>query len=98
MAEGFGARCPLTGTLGMDVLLTRRLRYDFTFTADDARTYRFEGEKVMRLTALRRSMTWLPGRVLDDTGAVVGTAEVTFDLERDLWGFVRSFAITRHAS
>jgi hypothetical protein len=43
-------------------------------------------------------MTWLPGRVLDDAGEVVGTAEVTFDLARDLWSFLRSFAVrTREA-
>jgi hypothetical protein len=94
VAEGFGTRCPLTGTLGLDVLLTGRLPYDFTFTADDGKTYRFTGEKVMRLGSLRRSMTVLPGRVLDDAGKVVGTAEVTFDLDRDLWEFLRSFRIT----
>jgi hypothetical protein len=95
MAEGFGARCPLSGTLAMDVLLTRRIRYDFAFTADDGRAHRFVGEKTVRLGSLRRSMTWLPGRVLDEAGEVVATAEVTFDLERDLGSFLRSFGITR---
>jgi choline dehydrogenase-like flavoprotein len=95
MAEGFGTRCPLSGTLAADVLSQRRLRYDFAFTADDGRSFRFEGEKRIQLGALRRSMTWLPGRVLDDSGSVVGTAEVTFDLERDLWQFLRSFRRTR---
>jgi hypothetical protein len=93
MADGFGARCPLSGTLGLDVLVTGRLPYDFTFTADDGRTYRFTGEKRVALASLRRSMTVLPGRVLDDAGAVVGTAEVTFDIDRDLWEFLRSFRI-----
>jgi choline dehydrogenase-like flavoprotein len=95
VAEGFGTRCPLTGTLGLDVLMTGRLPYDFTFVADDARTYRFTGEKVVKLGSLRRSMTVLPGRVLDDAGEVVGTAEVKFDLDRDLWEFLRSFRIAR---
>ena len=53
-AEGFGARCPLIGTLGLDVLATGRLPYDFTFTADDGRTYRFTGEKRVKLRSLRR--------------------------------------------
>lgn len=92
-AEGFGARCPLSGTLGMDVLRTGRIPYDFRFTADDGREYRFVGEKRVRLASLRRSMTWLPGRVIDDTGAVVGEAQVTFDLGRDLWSFLKSFRI-----
>ena len=39
-------------------------------------------------------MTVLPGRVLDEAGEVVGTAEVTFDLDRDLWEFLRSFRIS----
>lgn len=94
MAEGFGARCPLAGTLGMDVLLTRRIPYDFEFVADDGRTYRFLGKKRVRLGALRRSMTRLPARILDDGGKVVATVEVTFDLERDLVGFLRSFRLS----
>ena len=52
--------------------MTGRLPYDFTFTADDGRTYRFTGEKIVKLGSLRRSMTVLPGRVLDDAGEVVG--------------------------
>lgn len=94
MADGFGARCPLNGTLGLDVLATGRLAYDFTFEADDGRTYRFLGDKTVKLASLRRSMTVLPGRVLDDGGEVVGTAEVTFDIDRDLWDFLRSFRIS----
>ena len=93
MADGFGTHCPLVGTLGLDILATGRLPYDFTFTADDKRTYRFIGEKRVKLGSLRRSMSVLPGRVLDDAGEVVGTAEVTFDIDRDLWDFLRSFRI-----
>ena len=69
-AEGFGPHCRLTGTLGLDVLATGRLPYDFTFTADDGRTYRFTGEKRVKLGSLRRTMTVLPGRVLDDAGKI----------------------------
>jgi len=94
MADGFGTKCPLTGTLGLDVLATGRLPYDFTFTADDGRTYRFMGEKRVKVGSLRRSMTVLPGRVLDDAGNVVCAAEVTFDIDRDFWDFVRSFRIS----
>jgi hypothetical protein len=94
MAEGFGARCPLEGTLGMDVLRTGRLPYAFTFTADDGKAYRFVGEKKVSLLALRRSMTWLPGRILDAGDRVVGEAEVTFDLRRDLVDFLGSFRLT----
>ncbi|MBS2011395.1 MAG: FAD-dependent oxidoreductase [Deltaproteobacteria bacterium] len=98
MAEGFGARCPLTGTLGMDVLVTGKLPYDFTFTSDDGRSFRFVGEKTLDLAALSRSMTVLPGRVLGEGGVVVGRAEVTFDLDRDLLEFLRSFRVEGGAS
>jgi hypothetical protein len=92
-ADCFGASCPLEGTLGMDVLLTRRLPYDFAFTADDGRRYRFVGEKRVKLGALKRSMTWLPAKILDDGRAEIATAEVTFDLSRDLVKFLRSFSL-----
>jgi hypothetical protein len=39
-------------------------------------------------------MTELPARILDGKGDVVATVEVTFDLERDLVGFLRSFRLS----
>ncbi len=93
MAEGFGLRCPLVGTLGVDLLPRQRIKYAFGFTADDGRSYRFEGHKSVRLDALRRTMTHLPGRVLDETGKVIATADVEFDLDRDLVGFLRGFGV-----
>jgi choline dehydrogenase-like flavoprotein len=93
LMEGFGAACPLIGTLEMDVLLKRRIAYDFAFTADDGRSYRFTGHKSIRLRALQRSMTVLPGRILADAGRAMAHAEVSFDLQRDLWSFLRGFAI-----
>jgi choline dehydrogenase-like flavoprotein len=93
MAEGFGPSCPLTGTLGMDVLFTRRIAYDFGFTADDGRVYRFAGHKTIRLRALQRSMTYLPGEIKDEAGVTIGHAEVTFDLRRDLLDFLRGFSL-----
>lgn len=95
MAEGFGSSCPLTGTLRMDVLSTRRIAYDFGFTADDGRVYRFVGHKSVRLRALRRSMTHLPGELRDGAGRAIGHAEVTFDLRRDLWRFLRGVSYAR---
>jgi hypothetical protein len=92
MAEGFGARCPGEGTLAFDVL-RGRLAYDFLFDADDARRYRFKGHKRLRFGALRQSMTTLRARIHDDTGKVVADAKVTFDLERDLVEFVKSFRV-----
>ena len=93
-AEGFGLRCPLEGTLEMDVLMTRRLRYDFTFVADSGERFRYVGQKDVKLLRLGRSMTWLPGKIFDLSGNEIATAEVTFDLARDLSRFLRSFRVT----
>ncbi len=93
-AEGFGVRCPLEGTLEMDVLMTRRLRYDFTFVADSGERFRYLGQKNVKLLRLSHSMSWLPGKVFDMAGKEIATSEVTFDLARDLTRFVRSFRIT----
>ncbi len=95
VAEGFGARCPLEGTLDLDLLATRELRYDFAFTADDGRSYRFVGKKTVRLGALRRTMTHLPAVLLDGEGDEIARAEVIFDLRRDLAEFLRSWRVTR---
>jgi choline dehydrogenase-like flavoprotein len=93
-AEGLGVHCPLEGTLEMDVLLKRRLRYDFTFTAQGGERLRYLGQKDVKLLHLGRSMTWLPGKILDQNGKEIATSEVTFDLGRDLIRFLRSFRIT----
>jgi hypothetical protein len=95
LGEGFGASCPLEGTLTMDVLRTGKLRYDFRFTADDGNAYRFVGEKVLRLFSLRRSMTWLPAKIYDAADAEIATGEVTFDLARDLVSFLRSWRVSK---
>lgn len=94
-AEGFGMRCPLAGTLALHVVPTRRIAYDFEFTADDGCRYRFVGHKRVRIASLRQSMTTLPARILDDAGTLVARVELKFDLERDLWDFLRSFRLSR---
>jgi len=95
--EGLATRRPLAGTLGMDVLLTQRIPYDFTFTGDDGAAYRFTGEKKVRVTALLETMSRLPAALLDEAGETVGGAELCFDLRGDLVAFLRSFELTRAA-
>ncbi|HEX7602771.1 MAG TPA: GMC family oxidoreductase [Polyangiaceae bacterium] len=89
--EGFGTYCPLEGTVTLDVLVTGHLPYDFTFTADDGKRYRFTGKKTVSPWALLRTMTHLPAEILDEAGAKVADAEVFFDMRRDLGGFLRSW-------
>ena len=92
--DGLATSRPLVGTLGIDVLLTRRIPYDFTFTGDDGAAYRFTGEKKVRVTAILETMSRLPGVLLDATGATVAEAELWFDLRGDLVTFLRSFSLT----
>ena len=92
-AEGFGTYCPLEGTVTLDVLVTGELPYDFTFTADDGKRYRFAGKKLVKPWALLRTMTRLPATIFDDAGTAVAEAEVFFDLRRDLGAFLRSWRL-----
>jgi hypothetical protein len=90
-AEGFADHRHLIGTLGMDPLFTRRLPYAFRFTANDGAPYTFAGEKTIHLGHLVESMTVLPGRILDASGAMIGEALLRFDAQRDLARFLASF-------
>jgi choline dehydrogenase-like flavoprotein len=95
--EGLATARPLTGTLGMDVLFTRRIPYDFTFSGDDGAAYRFTGEKKVRVLALLETMSNLPAVLLDEHGKTVADATLRFDLRGDLVAFLRSFSLTRAA-
>lgn len=95
--EGLATARPLVGTLGMDVVLTRRIPYDFTFTGDDGAAYRFTGEKKVRVTALLETMSRLPAVLLGAGGETVADAELWFDLRGDLVTFLRSFSLTQAA-
>jgi hypothetical protein len=91
-ADGLARERPLKGTLDMSWRQKRELAYDFTFTGDDAKPYRFVGRKDVRLLRLIETMTTLPGRILDGAGAEVGTAIAYFDLRKDLLSLVGSFS------
>jgi hypothetical protein len=90
-APGLADRRPIEGTLGMDLVRTGKLPYDFRFTGNDGRRYRFVGEKTVSLRSLVTSMTDLPGAILDDAGHAIATAFVRFDLRRDLVSFLRTW-------
>jgi hypothetical protein len=75
--------------------LARRIGYDLEFRGDDGRRYRFVGQKTLSVLRLARTMTLLPGEVLDAEGARVGTARLYFDLRRDLLPFLATFRRAR---
>jgi hypothetical protein len=91
--EGFADRRPLRGTLALKLLDERRLPYDFTFTGNDDRPYRFRGQKDVALTALADSMTVLPASLYDEDGHEIGRATLRFDVRGDLMKFIKSWKL-----
>lgn len=95
-AEGFADHRPLRGTIGLDFLRTRRIPYALTFDCNEGKGYRFEGHKTISLLSLIKSMTHLPGKLIDaDSGRDIGEAYLQFDLEGDLEKFIKSFRLWR---
>ena len=90
-APGLADRRPMEGTLGLDVLRTGTLPYEFSFAGNDQKRYRFVGEKTVALRALTASMTELPGSIVDEAGRAIATAFVRFDLRKDLVSFLRTW-------
>ena len=89
--EGFADHVPLEGTLEFNPLLGRVLRYQFTFTANDGKTYRYAGQKEFRLLDLPGSITTLPGAVYDEGGDEVARVLTRFNLQSDLVPFLMSW-------
>jgi hypothetical protein len=90
-AEGFAEGVPVEGTMLLSPLIRRLIRYELRFVADDGEAYRFEGQKNIRFTSLRRTFTELPGTLYDADGRRIGTAHTRFDVGRDLLPFVASW-------
>jgi hypothetical protein len=91
--EDLTEAAPLTGSLFIWPL-RRVIRYELSFAGADGEPLRFVGQKDVRLTALRRTMTVLPGRLLGpgESGGdhELGRGELRFDLA-DLPSFLNSF-------
>jgi hypothetical protein len=92
-ADGLADCVPIEGTLTLLPLTKKIIRYEFSFTGDDGRPYRFEGQKDIRFTDLRRSFTTLPGEIVDSVGHTVATADTRFDLKADLLQFLASWRL-----
>jgi hypothetical protein len=88
--DGFASGRPIAGTLYINPLLERVIRYEFGFTGDDGKPYRFRGQKDVSLTDLVGSMTTLPATIADGDGKLVANALLKFDTN-GLPGFLASF-------
>lgn len=87
---GLANHTPLRGEMIIDPLLSRLIRYDFTFAGDDGGSYRFFGQKEVSVLDPVASMTTLPAEITGPDGKRIATCELRFDL-RDLPSFLRSF-------
>lgn len=93
-AGGLASSRPCRGRLHIKPFSSpRTLRYQLSFEGDDGHRYRFEGEKTLDLLHLVRTMTTLPGQVLDAGGDPVGTCLLRFDLRGDLLSFLSSWGL-----
>jgi len=82
---------PADGVITIRPVGKRVIAYELHFTGDDGVDYQLVGEKTIRWLQARESFTRLPAEVLDGAGRKVATVETRFDLQRDLWTFLRSF-------
>lgn len=93
-APGLANHRHLRGTLGMDLLRTGTLSYEFRFVGDDDQPYVFQGKKTVSPLALMETMTLLPGSIREPHGAEVAVALLRFDARSDLFTFLKSFRLT----
>jgi hypothetical protein len=97
-ADGLADDAEATGTLRIAPLAARIIHYRCDFTALDGRRLRLDGHKSIDLRHPVRSMTTLPATVRDSAGTVVGEADLTFDVRRDLLSFLGSFRLQPDSS
>lgn len=89
--EGVADDVPVSGTIEIRPVTQKVLRYDFSFTGNDGRPYRFVGQKDVRFTDLVRTMTTLPGTITDEAGDEFARATLHFDVKADLLPFLVSW-------
>lgn len=90
-AGGLATGRPLHGTMELRPIFGRIIRYEFDFTGDDGKPYRFAGQKDIRWLDPLRTWTELPGELTDGSGRVIGRAMTRFDMQREGVRFLRSF-------
>jgi hypothetical protein len=90
---GLAEKAAITGEITINPLFGRLIRYEFSFTGDDGKRYRFRGQKDVSLRDVVRTMTTLPGEIVDAAEKLVGRANLLFD-KRHLPAFLGSFRPT----
>jgi hypothetical protein len=90
-AQPLARAADATGTITIRPIGERIIRYELSFTGDDGNAYRMVGQKDIRWRELTHTLTHLPAEILDAAHRRVGSCQTTFDVQRDLWRFLRSF-------
>jgi nucleoside-diphosphate-sugar epimerase len=92
-ADGLATRQPCTGSMTIKWGWQPELHYDVHFTGDDGQAYRFEGKKQVSFWRFPSTISYLPGRLDDQSGRQFGRAITYFDLQNDLMPFLGSFSL-----
>ncbi len=92
--DGLAKDAPARGTLELSPFRKKTMRYDFDLVGKDGKTYRFEGQKMIRWLDAVRSWTTLPGVIYDDGRKIWGTAILRFE-KRHLRPLLRSIRLHR---
>lgn len=92
-ADGLATRQPCTGSLTIKWGWQPELHYDVHFTGDDGKAYRFVGNKQVSFWRFPSTISYLPGRLDDQSGQAFGRAITYFDLQHDLMPFLGSFSL-----
>jgi hypothetical protein len=87
IAEGVDAR----GVITIRPVGQRIIRYELAFVGRDGKHYELVGQKDIKWRSPLRTFTYLPAEILDEEHRRVATCEISFDLKKDLWSFLRSF-------
>jgi len=83
-AEDLADGVPIEGTLELGLFSHRRIVYEFDFDSREGVRYRFRGQQDVDVLHALRTLTELPGRILDPAGREIATVQLTLDLPNDL--------------
>jgi hypothetical protein len=87
IAEGVG----IEGIITIRPVGQRIIRYELAFIGGDGKHYEIVGQKDIRWRSPLKTFTHLPAEILDEEHRRIATCELSFDLKKDWWSFVRSF-------
>jgi len=94
--EGFADDVPFAGTVEIQILSKRLIRYDLSFVGNDGQPYRLVGQKDIRFGDFVTTMTHLQGTIGDAAGHEIARVTLRFDVQADLLPFLVSWKAGPH--